>query len=100
MLSAKTRSLPFPDHHVSNGYRTLLRGYLLVVDHLERHLFHHTPFLPRPFHLEPWREIYTRLPKRIYSKFLATSDLETKYKLKVRALPTAWNASHRLFLPF
>ena len=32
----------------------------------------------------PWREIYTRLPKRIYSKLLATSDLEIKYKPKVR----------------
>ena len=33
----------------------------------------------------PWREIYTRLPKRIYSKLLATSDLEIKYKPKVCA---------------
>jgi 1,3-beta-glucan synthase len=31
----------------------------------------------------PWREIYTRLPKRIYSKLLSTPELETKYKPKV-----------------
>ena len=31
----------------------------------------------------PWPEIYTRLPKRIYAKILATSDMEVKYKPKV-----------------
>jgi 1,3-beta-glucan synthase len=31
----------------------------------------------------PWKDIYTRLPKRIYSKILATSDMEVKYKPKV-----------------
>jgi 1,3-beta-glucan synthase len=31
----------------------------------------------------PWRDIYARLPKRIYSKILATSDLEVRYKPKV-----------------
>ncbi len=31
----------------------------------------------------PWKDIYTRLPKRIYSKLLATSDMEVKYKPKV-----------------
>ena len=31
----------------------------------------------------PWRNIYLRLPKRIYSKLLATSDMETKHKPKV-----------------
>lgn len=35
----------------------------------------------------PWRDIYARLPKRIYSKILATSDMEVKYKPKVRAFP-------------
>jgi 1,3-beta-glucan synthase len=42
----------------------------------------------------PWREIYTRLPKRIYTKLLATSDLETKYKPKVRVLPAARCCDH------
>lgn len=31
----------------------------------------------------PWKDIYLRLPKRIYSKLLATSDMEVKYKPKV-----------------
>ena len=55
--------------------------------------------ITRSFYLDlsiwtPWREIYTRLLKTIYSKLLATSDLETKYKPKVCALTTAWNSSH------
>jgi 1,3-beta-glucan synthase len=32
----------------------------------------------------PWKDIYTRLPKRIYAKLLATADMEQKYKPKVR----------------
>jgi 1,3-beta-glucan synthase len=32
----------------------------------------------------PWKDIYTRLPKRIYAKLLATSDMEVSYKPKVR----------------
>lgn len=38
----------------------------------------------------PWKDIYTRLPKRIYAKLLATRDMEVKYKPKVsflRSLP-------------
>ena len=31
----------------------------------------------------PWSEVYTRLPKRIYAKMLATSEMEVKYKPKV-----------------
>ena len=31
----------------------------------------------------PWADIYTRLPKRIYAKLLATGDMEVKYKPKV-----------------
>lgn len=31
----------------------------------------------------PWKDIFTRLPKRIYAKLLATADMETKYKPKV-----------------
>ena len=34
----------------------------------------------------PWRDIYARLPKRIYAKILATSDLEVRYKPKVRLI--------------
>jgi 1,3-beta-glucan synthase len=31
----------------------------------------------------PWKDIYARLPKRIYAKLLATKDMEVKYKPKV-----------------
>lgn len=39
----------------------------------------------------PWRDIFMRLPKRIYSKILATSDMEVKYKPKV-LVSQIWNA--------
>src|SRR5258706_3144588 len=41
----------------------------------------------------PWKDIYTRLPKRIYAKLLATSDMEVQYKPKVR-MPTFLQARH------
>lgn len=41
--------------------------------------------------LTPWRNIYTRLPKRVYSKILATTDMEIKYKPKV-LISQVWNA--------
>lgn len=31
----------------------------------------------------PWKDIFTRLPKRIYAKLLATGEMEVKYKPKV-----------------
>ncbi|KAH9170460.1 1,3-beta-glucan synthase component-domain-containing protein [Lactarius sanguifluus] len=39
----------------------------------------------------PWRDIFARLPKQIYSKILATSDLEVRYKPKV-LVSQIWNA--------
>ncbi|KZT38590.1 1,3-beta-glucan synthase [Sistotremastrum suecicum HHB10207 ss-3] len=39
----------------------------------------------------PWKDIFTRLPKRIYAKLLATSDMEVKYKPKV-LVSQIWNA--------
>lgn len=39
----------------------------------------------------PWRNIFSRLPKRIYSKVLATNDMEVKYKPKV-LISQVWNA--------
>ncbi|KAJ7726881.1 1,3-beta-glucan synthase [Mycena metata] len=39
----------------------------------------------------PWTDIYTRLPKRIYSKLLATSDMKVKYHPKV-LVSQIWNA--------
>ncbi|KAH3903050.1 1,3-beta-glucan synthase SCDLUD_000661 [Saccharomycodes ludwigii] len=41
--------------------------------------------------LTPWRNIFSRLPKRIYSKILATNDMEIKYKPKV-LISQIWNA--------
>lgn len=41
--------------------------------------------------LTPWRNIFSRLPKRIYSKILATTDMEVKYKPKV-LISQIWNA--------
>lgn len=41
--------------------------------------------------LTPWRNIYSRLPKRIYSKVLATTEMEIKYKPKV-LISQIWNA--------
>lgn len=42
----------------------------------------------------PWVDIYTRLPKRIYAKLLATSDMEVKYKPKVGCLPVSWYCTY------
>ncbi|KAG8940078.1 1,3-beta-D-glucan synthase [Tulasnella sp. 424] len=39
----------------------------------------------------PWKDIYTRLPKRIYAKLLATGDMEVKYKPKI-LVSQIWNA--------
>ncbi|KAH9484288.1 1,3-beta-D-glucan synthase [Psilocybe cubensis] len=39
----------------------------------------------------PWKDIYTRLPKRIYAKLLATAEMEIKYKPKV-LVSQIWNA--------
>ncbi|GAA5865846.1 hypothetical protein JCM3774_003116 [Rhodotorula dairenensis] len=39
----------------------------------------------------PWKDIFERLPKRIYAKILATHDMEIKYKPKV-LVSQIWNA--------
>ncbi|ODN83720.1 1,3-beta-glucan synthase component FKS1 [Cryptococcus amylolentus CBS 6039] len=39
----------------------------------------------------PWADIFSRLPKRIYAKILATNDMEVKYKPKV-LVSQVWNA--------
>ncbi|KAF9584182.1 1,3-beta-D-glucan synthase [Lunasporangiospora selenospora] len=39
----------------------------------------------------PWRNIFSRLPKRIYAKLLATSNLDAKFKPKVLC-SQVWNA--------
>ncbi|KAG1756796.1 glycosyltransferase family 48 protein [Suillus paluster] len=39
----------------------------------------------------PWKDVYSRLPKRIYAKLLATAEMEVKYKPKV-LVSQIWNA--------
>ncbi|PCH38206.1 glycosyltransferase family 48 protein [Wolfiporia cocos MD-104 SS10] len=39
----------------------------------------------------PWKEVYTRMPKRIYAKLLASAEMEVKYKPKV-LVSQVWNA--------
>ena len=39
----------------------------------------------------PWRNVFARLPKRIYAKLLATADMDIKYKPKVLC-SQIWNA--------
>ncbi|CEP22283.1 GSC1 [Cyberlindnera jadinii] len=41
--------------------------------------------------LTPWRNVYSRLPKRIYSKVIASADMEVKYKPKI-LISQVWNA--------
>ncbi|KAI1056447.1 hypothetical protein LB507_002170 [Fusarium sp. FIESC RH6] len=41
--------------------------------------------------MTPWRNVFSRLPKRVYSKILATTDMEIKYKPKV-LISQVWNA--------
>ncbi|AAS54138.1 AGL353Wp [Eremothecium gossypii ATCC 10895] len=41
--------------------------------------------------LTPWKNIYSRLPKRIYTKILATSEMDIKYKPKI-LISQVWNA--------
>ncbi|KAL2890464.1 1 3-beta-glucan synthase component FKS1 [Ceratocystis lukuohia] len=72
----------------------------LIFFFLDTYLFYvlvNTVFsIARSFYLgssiwTPWRNIYSRLPKRIYSKVLATTDMEIKYKPKV-LISQIWNA--------
>ncbi|CCE61633.1 hypothetical protein TPHA_0A05590 [Tetrapisispora phaffii CBS 4417] len=41
--------------------------------------------------LTPWKNIYSRLPKRIYSKLLATSEIDAKQKPKL-LISQIWNS--------
>ena len=82
----------------------ILLGLMFVVDlclfFLDTYLWYiiwNTVFsVARSFYLgvsiwTPWRNIFSRLPKRIYSKVLATTDMEIKYKPKV-LISQIWNA--------
>ncbi|ONH67851.1 hypothetical protein BON22_2748 [Cyberlindnera fabianii] len=41
--------------------------------------------------MTPWKNIFSRLPKRIYTKIIASSDMEIKYKPKI-LVSQVWNA--------
>ncbi|KAL3230948.1 1,3-beta-glucan synthase component FKS3 [Nakaseomyces bracarensis] len=41
--------------------------------------------------LMPWKNVYSRLPKRLYSKLLANPEIDMKYKPKV-VISQVWNA--------
>jgi len=41
--------------------------------------------------LSPWRNVFTRLPQRIYSKLLCTGEMEVKYKPDL-LISQIWNA--------
>ncbi|KAL8774996.1 MAG: hypothetical protein Q9209_000475 [Squamulea sp. 1 TL-2023] len=82
----------------------ILLGIMMVTDlclfFLDTYLWYiicNTVFsVARSFYLgvsiwTPWRNIFSRLPKRIYSKVLATTDMEIKYKPKV-LISQIWNA--------
>ncbi|EAW06869.1 1,3-beta-glucan synthase [Aspergillus clavatus NRRL 1] len=82
----------------------ILLGLMFVMDltlfFLDSYLWYiicNTVFsVARSFYLgvsiwSPWRNIFSRLPKRIYSKVLATTDMEIKYKPKV-LISQVWNA--------
>jgi 1,3-beta-glucan synthase len=70
---------------------------LFFLDTFLWYIIWHTVFsIARSFTLglsiwTPWTEIYTRLPKRIYAKLLATDKMEVKYKPKV-LVSQIWNA--------
>jgi 1,3-beta-glucan synthase len=82
----------------------ILLGFMVVTDlllfFLDTYLWYilmNSAFsVARSFYLgvsiwTPWRNIFSRLPKRIYSKVLATTDMEIKYKPKV-LISQIWNA--------
>ncbi|KAJ8489645.1 hypothetical protein ONZ45_g13510 [Pleurotus djamor] len=39
----------------------------------------------------PWQDIFTRMPRRIYSKLIASADMDSKYRPKV-LVSQLWNA--------
>ena len=89
----------YVDHHV-----VIMDLVLFFLDTFLWYIIWNTVFgIGRSFSLglsiwTPWKDIYTRLPKRIYAKILATSDMEVKYKPKVREALLATCRSLTLFL--
>ncbi|KAJ1920292.1 1,3-beta-D-glucan synthase [Mycoemilia scoparia] len=82
---------------ITLGLMLLLDMFLFFLDTYLWYVVWNTIFsVARSFYLgfsiwTPWRNIFSRLPKRIYAKILATADMEVKYKPKVLC-SQVWNA--------
>ncbi|KAJ1673946.1 13-beta-glucan synthase, partial [Spiromyces aspiralis] len=83
--------------YITLGMMLLLDLFLFFLDTYLWYVVWNTIFsVARSFYLgisiwTPWRNIFSRLPKRIYAKILATADMEIKYKPKVLC-SQIWNA--------
>ncbi|KAJ1955347.1 1,3-beta-D-glucan synthase, partial [Linderina pennispora] len=84
-------------HYITLGFMLLLDLVLFFLDTYLWYVVWNTVFsVGRSFYLgvsiwTPWRNVFGRLPKRIYAKILATADMEVKYKPKVLC-SQIWNA--------
>ncbi|OLY81987.1 1,3-beta-glucan synthase component FKS1 [Smittium mucronatum] len=84
-------------NYITLGLMLLLDLLLFFLDTYLWYVIWNTVFsVGRSFYMgisiwTPWRNIFSRLPKRIYTKILATADMEVKYKPKVLC-SQIWNA--------
>ncbi|KAI8323129.1 family 48 glycosyltransferase [Martensiomyces pterosporus] len=84
-------------NYITLGFMLLLDLVLFFLDTYLWYVVWNTIFsVGRSFYLgvsiwTPWRNVFSRLPKRIYAKTLATADMEVKYKPKVLC-SQIWNA--------
>ncbi|KAJ2497869.1 1,3-beta-D-glucan synthase, partial [Coemansia sp. RSA 2052] len=84
-------------NYITLAFMLLLDLVLFFLDTYLWYVVWNTVFsVARSFYLgvsiwTPWRNVFSRLPKRIYAKILATADMEVKYKPKVLC-SQIWNA--------
>ncbi|KAJ2078293.1 1,3-beta-D-glucan synthase, partial [Coemansia sp. S142-1] len=84
-------------NYITLAFMLLLDLVLFFLDTYLWYVVWNTIFsVARSFYLgvsiwTPWRNVFSRLPKRIYAKILATADMEVKYKPKVLC-SQIWNA--------
>ncbi|KAJ2438349.1 1,3-beta-D-glucan synthase, partial [Coemansia sp. RSA 2440] len=84
-------------NYITLGFMLLLDLVLFFLDTYLWYVVWNTVFsVGRSFYLgvsiwTPWRNVFSRMPKRIYAKILATADMEVKYKPKVLC-SQIWNA--------
>ncbi|KAJ2782842.1 1,3-beta-D-glucan synthase [Coemansia javaensis] len=84
-------------NYITLAFMLLLDMVLFFLDTYLWYVVWNTIFsVGRSFYLgvsiwTPWRNVFSRLPKRIYAKILATADMEVKYKPKVLC-SQIWNA--------